>query len=74
MTKKDFDQKYSAAYKKALDTIMQENLIGKELEKNANADRKISNEELSASILRLSITINQVVLKSVLSEILEFDE
>lgn len=74
MTKKDFEQKFSAAYGKALNSIMQENLIGKELEKNANADRKISNEELSASILHLSITINQVVLKSVLSEILEFDE
>ena len=75
MTKSEFETKFSSAYKKCYENYAKVAYIKEKLhEYDLNQDGKLSSEEIAAFAFIESTEFNRIVLKSVLEEILEFDE
>lgn len=74
MTKQEFDEKFKATYNNALKSLNVNELMREELTKIVDADGQIPSEALAGCVLKLSILLNQQILKSVLPALFEFDE
>lgn len=74
MTKNDFSLLFDSSYKKALEKYANKNAIETMLLNYADENGKIDSGSLSVMAIMTSLEMNKVVLKTVLSEVLEFDE
>lgn len=74
MTKNDFSLLFDSSYQKALEKYANKNAMETMLLKYADENGKIDSGSLSVMAIMTSLEMNKVVLKTVLSEVLEFDE
>lgn len=74
MTKQEFDDKFTSSYQSVLQSAETKNLIEQTLKSKSVENEKITQEAVMESVFQLSLTLNQRILRSVLSNILEFDD
>ncbi len=74
MTKQEFDEKFKSSYQSVLQSTETKNLIEQTLKSKSVENEKITQEAVLESVFQLSLTLNQRILRSVLSNILEFDD
>lgn len=74
MTRNEFNQKFDSAYKAAIRSVDMDNIVENILHSVADETGNLSQEAITTSIFKISLTLNERILRSVLSEILELDE
>lgn len=74
MTKTEFASKINTAYNEALQKYADVQKLKEMLSKYSDKDGKISTENLAVFAFMESVRLNQMVLSSVLEEVLEFDD
>lgn len=74
MTQEKFEQKFDAIYNNALKKLANTDVLKEKLKEYTDENGKISTESSTVFAFLESINFNREVLKSVLEEILEFDQ
>lgn len=73
MTRQEFDKKFKTAFDASLQSIDEKQIVKCAFETNSN-NGKSDSENMSKSILAASTLMTEMILKSVLSELLPLDE
>lgn len=74
MTKSDFNAAYDECYSSFLRRTLETDLIANRMEELLRDKNPASNGDLVSSVFTLSLELNASFLRSVLQEVLEFDD
>lgn len=74
MTKDEFGAKFNCVYKNALEKYADTTTLRNALIQYADENNKISSENLAMFALTESVKLNARIMKSVLEDILQFDD